>query len=108
MYQVSSRNCQIFGRIDVLINNAGVQEDLPLTDIGLDEWYEIIGIDLTAPFIRSREAIKHMKRQHNPKGGWIIIISSVHQAIPKRHYVPYAISKSGLEMITKTMALQLA
>ena len=37
-----------------------------------------------------------------------MIISSVHQAIPKRHYVPYAISKSGLEMMTKTMALELA
>lgn len=67
-----------------------------------------IGIDLTGPFIRGREAIKHMKRQHNPKGGCIIIISSVHQAIPKPHCVPYATSKSGLEMITKTMALQLA
>ena len=70
-----------------------------------------IGIDLTGPFIRSREAIKHMKRQHNPKGGCIINISSVHQAIPKPHYVPYspyATLKSSLEIMTKTMALELA
>jgi glucose 1-dehydrogenase len=48
-----------------------------------------------------------MKTQ-DPKGGCIINISSVHQTIPKPHYVPYAISKAGLEMMTKTMALELA
>ena len=97
-----------FHRIDVLVNNAGVQEDLPLTEISIEEWYKIIGVDLTGPFICSREAVKHMKKQHNPKGGCIINISSVHQAIPKPHYVPYATSKAGLEMMTKTMALELA
>jgi glucose 1-dehydrogenase len=42
-----------FGRIDVLVNNAGIQEDLPLTEINLEEWYKIIGVDLTGPFICS-------------------------------------------------------
>jgi glucose 1-dehydrogenase len=44
----------------------------------------------------------------NPKGGCIINISSVHQVIPKPHYLPYATSKAGIEMMTKTMALELA
>jgi glucose 1-dehydrogenase len=97
-----------FGRIDVLVNNAGIQEDLPLTEINLEEWYKIIGVDLTGPFICSREAVKHMKMQKNPKGGCIINISSVHQTIPKPHFLPYATSKAGIEMMTKTMALELA
>jgi 3-hydroxybutyrate dehydrogenase len=47
---------KFYGRIDALINNVGLQEDFPLTEISLDEWYKKISIDLTWPFIRSREA----------------------------------------------------
>jgi glucose 1-dehydrogenase len=97
-----------YGRIDVLVNNAGIQKDVPFEQTSIEEWYKIIGVDLTGPFICSREAIKHMEKQENPNGGCIINISSVHQTIPKPHYIPYATSKAGIEMMTKTMALELA
>jgi glucose 1-dehydrogenase len=71
------------GRIDVLVNNAGVQEDIPFTETTAEEWYKIIGVDLTGPFVCSREAVKQMQKQVNPGGGCIINISSVHQQIPK-------------------------
>jgi glucose 1-dehydrogenase len=97
-----------YTRIDVLVNNAGIQKDIPLTETSLADWYQILSVDLTGPFICSREAIKHMQKQQNPVGGCIINISSVHQVIPKPHYIPYATSKAGIEMMTKTMALELA
>ena len=97
-----------YGRIDVLVNNAGIQKDVPFEQTSIEEWYKIIGVDLTGPFVCSREAIKHMEKQKEPNGGCIINISSVHQTIPKPHYIPYATSKAGIEMMTKTMALELA
>jgi glucose 1-dehydrogenase len=81
---------------------------MPFTDTSLEDWYKVIAVDLTGPFICSREAVKQMLKQKNPKGGNIINISSVHQRIPKPHYLPYATSKAGIEMMTKTMALELA
>ena len=83
---------------------------MPIEETSIDDWYKIIAVDLTGPFVCSREAIKQMEKQQDPpSGGYSIInVSSVHQTIPKPHYIPYSTSKSGLEMMTKTMALELA
>ncbi len=96
-----------YGRIDVLVNNAGIQQEVPFEDASIEVWQKIIAVDLTGPFVCSREAVKHMLNQ-DAKGGCIINISSVRQIIPKPHYLPYATSKAGIEMMTKTLALELA
>jgi glucose 1-dehydrogenase len=109
--KIVEQTIEHFGRLDVLVNNAGIQKNIPIEETTLDEWYKIIAVDLTGPFVCSREAVKHMEKQQNshPYGGYSIInISSVHQIIPKPRYVPYATSKAGIEMMTKTMALELA
>jgi len=94
-----------FNRIDVLVNNAGIQKPIPMNKISVEEWDKVMNVNLRGVFICSREAVKHMLKDG---GGSIINISSVHQVIPKPLYVHYASSKGGLNMLTKTMALELA
>lgn len=94
-----------FGRIDILINNAGVGLRRPMLRLGDDDWQQVLDIDLTAPFKLSRAVVPHMIARHY---GRIINISSAlgQVAFPGRG--PYCAAKGGLNMLTKVMALEWA
>jgi glucose 1-dehydrogenase len=103
-----------FGRIDVLVNNAGISGEFKkIHDITEKDWDEVVDTNLKGAFLCTREAVKNMVR--NKKNGHgcdsnysIINISSVHEQTPQPESVPYAASKGGMEMLTKTVALELA
>jgi len=100
------------GCIDVLVNNAGVNgPEKNTTEISSWEWDEVLDINLKGSFFCSREAIKKMLSQTKTpysSNYSIINISSVHQTTPMPLAVPYAASKGGMEMLTKTLALEVA
>lgn len=87
-----------FGTVDILVNNAGIQKDAKFTEMTLDQWNAVIGINLNGQFLCAREAIKEfLRRGIDPSRsvacGKIINISSVHEIIPWAGHANYASSK---------------
>jgi glucose 1-dehydrogenase len=102
-----------FGRVDILVANAGVQRDARFADMTLAEWNTVIAINLTGQFLCCREAVRVMSRQGVIPGvskaaGKIVCMSSVHQRIPWAGHVNYAASKGGLMMMMESVAQEVA
>jgi glucose 1-dehydrogenase len=94
-----------FGGLDILINNAGMQVQGASHEIPMDQIDKMIGINLRGAFLCARKAIAHFLENG---GGVIVNDSSVHELIPRPQYVGYTMSKSGLQGMTRTLALEYA
>ena len=94
------------GGLDVLVNNAGIGHSAPFLDQTLDQWNEVLSVNLTGPFLCSQRAARRMIDAGS--GGRIINITSVHEHVPLRQSAAYSSSKGGLGLLTKVMALELA
>jgi NAD(P)-dependent dehydrogenase (short-subunit alcohol dehydrogenase family) len=94
---------QEFGRLDILVNNSGTFGGGPLDELTLETWQNVINVNLTGPFLCSREAMKIMKKQG---GGRIINIGSISAQMPRMNSVPYTTTKHGLVGLTKAAALE--
>jgi pteridine reductase len=92
------------GNLDVLINNASAFYPTPLNILSNDQWNEMIGINLKAPLFLSQLATKTLRKNK----GCIINIADIHANRPLTSHSIYSISKSGLIMLTQSLAKELA
>lgn len=91
-----------FGKVDILINNAGVSRFKPLVELTTNEWDDVINTNLRGTFIASREASKMM-----PRGGRIINMASTRAIMSEPNSEAYAASKGGIVALTHSLAASL-
>ena len=111
--QMFKRMLDLYGTIDVLVNNAGLQQDAAFENLTLAQWNRVIGINLTGQFLCAREAVREFKRRGvqpeiSCSAGKILCISSVHEVIPWAGHVNYAASKGGVMLMMKSLAQEVA
>jgi NAD(P)-dependent dehydrogenase (short-subunit alcohol dehydrogenase family) len=102
---VVGRTMTTFGRLDILINNAGVSWGAEPEDMPLDKWQKVLDVNLTGAFLFARAAGRHMLDQ---RYGRIINVASVaglHGLVKGPHYAAYAASKAGLMGLTRELAV---
>lgn len=102
-----------FGRLDILVANAGIQRDAAIEEMTVAQWQEVLSVNLTGQFLCAQAAIRCFERQGIDRAlsraaGKIICMSSVHQAIPWAKHVNYAASKGGVQLLMKSLAQEVA
>jgi len=94
---------EAWGKLDVVINNASSFYQTPMGKVSEEEWEDLIGSNLKAPFFISQNAAPFLKVNN----GCIINIVDIHAERPLKNYPVYSIAKAGLVMLTKSMAREL-
>ncbi|KAB7767839.1 pteridine reductase [Xanthomonas maliensis] len=93
-----------FGRLDGLVNNASAFYPTPLENATVAQWDELFAVNARAPFFLAQAAAPHLRAS----GGAIVNLTDLHADLPMRQHPLYGASKSALEMLTRSLALELA
>src|SRR5258708_6344383 len=108
-----ARFLEAFGRLDILVANAGIQRDAAVEAMTLAQWQQVLAVNLTGQFLCARAAVRCFERQGvdpalSRAAGKIICMSSVHEIIPWAGHVNYAASKGGVRLLMQSLAHEVA
>ena len=96
-----ARVVETYGRIDILVSNAGIQRVCPIEDLSFEDWKRVLAVHLDGAFLTTRAALRLMYRQG---GGNILYMGSVHSKEASRLKAPYVTAKHGLLGLARTVA----
>ncbi|MGJ3244466.1 MAG: glucose 1-dehydrogenase [Elainellaceae cyanobacterium] len=100
-----AESIQHFGKLDILINNAGVEKSASFWEVTEKDYDIVMNVNLKGAFFAAQALVKHLIDTQRP--GRIINISSVHEELPFPHFTPYCASKGGMKMMMRNMAIEL-
>ncbi|MFL5591631.1 MAG: SDR family oxidoreductase [Ktedonobacteraceae bacterium] len=95
-----------FNRLDIMVNNAGMEIHSPFLDVSEEHWDRVLNVDLKGAFFCAQAAAREMVKRKT--AGRIINISSIHEDIAMPQNAPYCCAKGGLRMMTRTICQELA
>ncbi|MDR9435570.1 MAG: pteridine reductase, partial [Thiohalophilus sp.] len=101
--QLAKQAAQVWGRLDVLINNASTFYPTPIESASVEQWDDLMGSNVKAPFFLSQAAAPYLQEQR----GCIVNIVDIHAERPLRNFPLYSMAKASLGMMTKALAAEL-
>jgi glucose 1-dehydrogenase len=94
-----------FGRLDILVNNAGIEKHALFQEVSEEDYDKVMNVNLKGPFFATQEMVRHLLATN--RRGKIVNISSVHEELPFPNFTAYCVSKGGLKMMMRNLAIEL-
>jgi glucose 1-dehydrogenase len=103
--QLVADSIQHFGKLDILVNNAGIEKYAPFWEVGESDYDAVMDVNLKGVFFATQIFVKHL--MDTQRTGKVINISSVHEELPFPNFTAYCMSKGGMRMMTRNLAVEL-
>lgn len=103
--QLISESIEHFGRLDILVNNAGIEKHAPFWEVTEADYDAVMNVNLKGVFFATQAFVQHLI--DTKRRGKVINISSVHEELPFPNFTAYCVSKGGMRMMTRNLAVEL-